>query len=400
MAKRARFQHGWMSLLHRKTGDVWSYRFREYSTDGKPINRRMIVGPFSKYPTESDASRAVELMRLDVNRDLADSTLGPLMTIELLVAHFKNHELAEMDDPEENKASRTKDSYEVNFKNHILPRWGKFRLNEVRTIAIQDWLRGLKCTTKDKLLARGTKAKIRNMMHSLFSHAMRYEFIDRNPVTQVRQSAKREKIPEILKVDEFRSLINELGQMHRTMVVVAACSGLRRSELFALKWSDIDFDAKQASVTRSFVHNTKRERIGTCKTETSRKPVPLSDVILEDLALWRLETGYSSAENWVFASPTTYGASPRNPQNVMTDYIRPAAVKAGITKQIGWHTFRHSYTSLLKSNGEDIKVVQELLRHAISRITMDIYAQALTPAKRQAQDKVVMMVVPERRVRV
>jgi integrase len=77
----------------------------------------------------------------------------------------------------------------------------------------------------------------------------------------------------------------------------------------------------------------------------------------------------------------------------------PDAVRAKIGKHIGWHTFRHSYTSLLKSNGEDVKVVQELLRHANSRITMDIYAQALTPAKRQAQDKVVQMVVPARRAR-
>jgi integrase len=77
----------------------------------------------------------------------------------------------------------------------------------------------------------------------------------------------------------------------------------------------------------------------------------------------------------------------------------PAAVRAKIGKHIGWHTFRHSYTSLLKSNGEDVKAFQELLRHANSRITMDIYAQALTPAKRQAQDKVVQMVVPARRAR-
>ena len=69
-------------------------------------------------------------------------------------------------------------------------------------------------------------------------------------------------------MDEFRALIDQLNQQHRTMVVVAACSGLRRSELFALQWRDIDFDAKQANVTRSYVHNTKRERIGTPR----RKP--------------------------------------------------------------------------------------------------------------------------------
>lgn len=64
-----------------------------------------------------------------------------------------------------------------------------------------------------------------------------------------------------------------------------------------------------------------------------------------------------------------------------------------ISKRVGWHTFRHSYTTLLKNNGEDIKVVQELLRHANARITMDVYAQAMMPAKRAAQTKLVRMVL-------
>jgi integrase len=63
---------------------------------------------------------------------------------------------------------------------------------------------------------------------------------------------------------------------------------------------------------------------------------------------------------------------------------------------IGWHTFRHSYATQLKANGEDVKVVQESLRHANSRITLDTYTQALTPAKRQAQTKVVRMILPKR----
>ena len=77
----------------------------------------------------------------------------------------------------------------------------------------------------------------------------------------------------------------------------------------------------------------------------------------------------------------------------MKRHIRPAAQRAGITKRIGWHTFRHTFSTLLKANGEDVKVVQELLRHANCRITLDIYTQAVTPAKRAAQTKVVEMMV-------
>jgi integrase len=69
----------------------------------------------------------------------------------------------------------------------------------------------------------------------------------------------------------------------------------------------------------------------------------------------------------------------------------PIYKRFGITKRTGWHTFRRTYTTPLYANGEDVKVVQELLRHGSSRITMDVYAQAVTPAKRNAQGKVVAM---------
>jgi site-specific recombinase XerD len=87
------------------------------------------------------------------------------------------------------------------------------------------------------------------------------------------------------------------------------------------------------------------------------------------------------------------GKQPYWPDNLMKGYIKPVAQKAGITKNIGWHTFRHSVGTLLKANGEDIKAVQELLRHANSRITLDVYTQAVTSNKRAAQSKVGRMMV-------
>jgi integrase len=80
----------------------------------------------------------------------------------------------------------------------------------------------------------------------------------------------------------------------------------------------------------------------------------------------------------------------------MRYYIQPVVKRLGIKKRVTWHTFRRTYTTLLHANGEDVKVVQELLRHSSSRITMDIYAQAQMPAKRAAQQKVVEMVRSEK----
>jgi len=103
---------------------------------------------------------------------------------------------------------------------------------------------------------------------------------------------------------------------------------------------------------------------------------------------------YTSAEQYVFATDSPRAGENRGRQpiclaTVMRHYIQPAAKRVGITKRIGWHTFRRTYSSLLHKNGEVVKVVQELLRHGSSKVTMDVYAQAVTSAKRNAQQKVV-----------
>ena len=361
------------------------------------VGIQICVTASKAFPTEAEILREVELKRLDVNRELADATPGPLVTVEMLVAHYRKEELPQ-ESREEGKASSTKDVYESFITNQIVPMWGTYLLGEVKTVAVEKWLRGLTCKPRKleatpRPMARSTKAKIRNIMHALYEHAIRYEFADRNPITQVRQSAKRERIPDILTVEEFRAILAKLKPRERALVLTDAGSGLRRGELIGLKWGDINWLEHEANVTRSVVLNTKRDRVGICKTEASRKPVPLDMFMLEELASWRRLTEYRKDEDWVFASPATDGEWPYWPDTILKRWIIPAAIEAKVTKRIGWHTFRRTYATLLKGNGEDIKTVQELLRHANSRITMDIYAQALTPTKREAQGRVVQMMM-------
>ncbi len=116
--------------------------------------------------------------------------------------------------------------------------------------------------------------------------------------------------------------------------------------------------------------------IGSCKTEASRKPVPLDAHVATDLWLWKEASKYSKSEDWIFASPHTKGRYPFWPDVLLLKIIQPAARGTGTTKRIGWHTLRHSYSSLLVANGENVKVVQELMRHASSRFRLDVYSQA------------------------
>lgn len=226
-------------------------------------------------------------------------------------------------------------------------------------------------------------------MSAVFSHGIRYELTDRNPMRAVRQTAKRARIPIVLEVAELHWLFEYLPLRERAMVVTDALTGIRRSELMGLKWGDLDFIERKINIVRSMVDSTE----GPCKTEASRKHVPMDEHIAQLLQQWRQESVYTKPEDWVWASPHKQGRFPYWPQTIMRRIIQPAAAAVGITKRIGWHTFRHTFSTLIKSLGVDAKIVQELMRHASFKTTMDGYTQALDEPKRQAQGRLADLIM-------
>ena len=116
-------------------------------------------------------------------------------------------------------------------------------------------------------------------MSVIFNHAWRYELFDRNPIKLVRQSAKRRAVPNVLNPAEIKLLLDNLALRERTLVLLVASTGLRQSELFALKWGDIDFSQGTMNVTRSIAYGI----VGRCKTEASQKPVPVHPILAEAL---------------------------------------------------------------------------------------------------------------------
>jgi integrase len=229
-------------------------------------------------------------------------------------------------------------------------------------------------------------------MSLLFNHGRRYDLCECNPIQWVRQSAKRRGAPDILTTSEVQTLLANLRRRERILVLLAVTTGLRRRELFALKWKDVDFENRQLYVTRSIVNRV----VGPCKTESSQKPVPAHDDLLEALRQWHKLAQFQSSEAWVFASPQTRGRQPYLAQQIMRRHIILVAMKLGITKRIGWHTFRHTYSTLLRSTGAELKIMQELLRYSTIRVPLDTYTQAVTAEKRNAQEAVVALLFPQK----
>ena len=371
-------QRGSLAIIGRKEGPaVWQFRWSEKDLHGARAQRKRVIGSIERYPNEAAARSAVTVLLTEINSDRVRMGSHSI-TVAQLCDHFEQRELASDNTW---RSYATKKTYQAYLTRWVLPHWRLYELAEVRTIQVESWLRTLP-------LAKSSCAKIRNLMSVLFNHACRHQLFDRNPIYLVRQSAKRRRTPTVLMPAEIKALVDNLSFRERTLVLLAVSTGLRQSELFGLKWDDINFSQGTMNVTRSIVYGV----VGPCKTESSQKPVPVHPLVADALVAWRKQSTYTAPDDWVFASRRHRGRHPFWGQAILRKYVRPVAEKVGIQKCIGWHTFRHTYSTLLRSVGTEFKVMQELLRHSTLRSTLDVYTQAITPAKHAAQAAVLSLV--------
>ncbi|MHB1672801.1 MAG: tyrosine-type recombinase/integrase [Acidobacteriaceae bacterium] len=199
-----------------------------------------------------------------------------------------------------NPVQRSIDANRRYLKLWIVPRWGRALISEMEPISIEDWLAELG-RGHDKL-ANGTRLKIRNIMGVVFRHGIRPGFLPRdaqaNPMKYVRQSGHSTREHTILTMAETMAILTYLKEPVKTMAWLDATTGLRVSELLALRWQDIDFDTGVLHVRRAIVSGV----VGETKTNASSSGMPLAISVLNSLQAWRRETPYAASSDWVFAS--------------------------------------------------------------------------------------------------
>jgi integrase len=284
----SRLQEGSLLRLKRKAGpDVWVFRWYE-DTNCTRTYRKRTIGTVVRFPHRQDAEKNVGALRNNIN-----SEFNVPETVAELITHYRQHELIK-----EKKAYATIEANSLYLANHIDPKWGTMYLQDVRTVDMELWLHTL-------TFAPGTRSKIRNILSAVFNHAIRHEWMDRNPITKVRVSAKRLREPDVRSLGELASVIAELDLRERSMVMLAGSTGLRRSELVALTWRDVDLELLQVNVHRSCVRN----HFGDTKTEASRKPVPLHPSVVKCLWIWREASAYRSEGDFIFRQSGSEGNS-------------------------------------------------------------------------------------------
>lgn len=241
-------------------------------------------------------------------------------------------------------------TYRSFLKNHVIPRWGNTPIKDVQPRPVELWLRELPLSPK-------SKTHVRSLLHSLIEFAMFAGILEigRNPISLVqnRGASKRVRKARSLTVDEFRALLAQLREPFTTIALVCACLGLRISEALALRWTDVDWLGSKLSVRRGIV----QQHVDDCKTEGSAKTFTIAADLLDRLKAWKQLTQFSSAEDWMFASPYSIGRLPYSYTGTRQELVR-AATAAGVG-HLSTHAFRHSYRSWLDAVGTPVSVQQK-----------------------------------------
>jgi integrase len=275
-------------------------------------------------------------------------------------------------------AAGTFERYEQYIRVHAIPALGRIRLGRLTPQHFQR-LYQQKLTAG---LSPTTVSHLHTVLHGAFAEAVRWGLVPRNVVALARPPRKAHVEIVALTVEEARALLAAAaGNRFHALFVLALKTGMRRGELLALHWEDVDLDKGVLQVRGTLRRTREGLTFGTPKTAASRRKVVLSPT---SAALRRHrgrqhEERRAAGDLWQdfgLIFPNTLGR-PMEPRDLLSDVYRPLLKRAGLPP-VTFHALRHTAATLLLAEGEHPKVVQELLGHAQVSITLDRYSH-MTP---------------------
>lgn len=336
----------------------------------------------------------------------------------------------------------TIEKYKAELDDKVLPVLGHLKLAELRPHNLNAFFVSM---TKDGARKDGKKGgyskgsinKTRNVLSSVLRTATEWEIIDRNPLDKVRTQAEEtaDKLkfftpdqaatfleyiekPYTVKTKGHKRVddtgeeytvgdyetTKEISEQIRVLFILAIYAGLRKGELLALEWSDIDYKADTISVTKSVSVVAGQQVTKAPKTKNSRRVVSIPHFLTQRLRAlqkarirYRLELGdYWQGAEWVFIQDNGKQMSYSTPYSAFQDAIsrynsgRPVADHL---PSIPFHGLRHTSATLLIAGKQDVRTVSSRLGHAQASTTMNIYAHALQETDRKAATALENMLV-------
>ncbi len=265
-------------------------------------------------------------------------------------------------------------------RRHLIPAFGAVALPEIGAADVQAFLAG-----KSKRYAPKTVLELRNLLSKILGTAVKWGCIQANPASGAQVPAltdTRERLA--LTSQQVLALLAELAEPYRTMVLFAVLSGLRRGEIFGLRWKRVNFADGSVTVAESSYEG----HLSAPKTRASRRKVFVGGIVLD--ALTRLRPQNAQPEDFVFR---TKRGAPLSPNNVRTRVLLPACERSKIPR-VGWHNFRYTYATWANPTGESIKALQLQLGHTDARLTLGVYTQPMPASQRQLAEKIEGVLLP------
>jgi integrase len=295
-------------------------------------------------------------------------------------------------------ANSTRDRYESVINKHLLPVFKEVCLRDITALAAQRYVSGLAAST----LAHESKDKIRDVLASIMNAAVRYQFIVKNPTEGLRLPPSRsgKRIKPFISPAQFGALVEMIAEPYATMIYTAVFTGLRVSELIALKWCDIHDSA--ITVDERYC----RGEWGAPKSEASNATIPVNAEVVDRIhrlkevrvavragrAVRRLQAVKSSgSDDLVFQSVLT--GRPMRDNNILVRHIKPAATAMGIG-WVNWQVLRRSHATWLKMAGADVKDAQAQMRHSRATTTLDVYQQFIPESQRAVVNRLHQLAGP------
>ncbi len=363
---RSKRQYGSGCLLPRGKG--WAIRWRELEIAPDGSRRKVLRYEALGEVTRKQASNVV--MQKLIAAGECKTPMRSRLTFATLVAEWLTSVV-----PMYKHSTQKHRRYMV--KKWLLPQFGDRQLSEITRQEIQAYVTHL----SQQGYAPKSVDHIHDVLSAILRTAMKWGHIKENLARGVdlpRLVCVRPKWA--LTTTQAAALLSELSPLPRTMVGLAILSGLRRGEIFALRWRNID-EQKQLLSVREAVYDTT---FSSPKTEAGSRQIPLSELAWQLIAEWKTQAENTAPDALVFA---TRQGTPILPNNVVRRAIFPACKRLGIPKAT-WLTFRRTYSSWSHEKGVPGKVTAQLMGHANVDTTLNVYTQVLDGSVREAVDKV------------
>ena len=342
----------------KKRGSTWS---AIYYVNGK----QKWKGGFR---TKADAEAFLD----SVNTEIRDGTYRePSKTT---FAEFASKWLTKYQEPHVKKSTFIRHKGIVD--NYLIPALGYHLLTNVSPDYIQSYIADKK--KEGKLSARSINYHL-TVIKMILKTAVIAKHLKENPAQYIRNLKEEPKETTILTPVEIRSLINAAEGPFKTFLTVAVTTGMRLSEVRALKWSDVDMVERVIYVQRNLYRNEE----GSPKAGKARE-VLISDSLHAALLNYQMSAP-TSADGWLFC---TSSGKPWDAQNITKRWFRQALKNAGITKKVTFHSLRHTFCTLsATANGNQFQT-QKLAGHSNISTTAKYYVHLEREALREASNQV------------